>query len=145
MRRLAIVSILLLTAGCSSEESLRAPGPTPLRGTQHMEDYLPSASAWKLWYRDDPVQFWNFDQDGTFTAWTEGESELGLEGLFPDQINSETTRLTGKWRATTTRLQLSEIIGTEGEAVEPFTLDLRWIDGKLRIEIGGHHYMRQME
>ena len=109
-----------------------------------MEDYLASARTWKLWYEDDPVQFWKFDQDGTFTAWIDGESDLSFKSLFPAAIKYETTRLTGKWQATTTQLQLSKIDSSSGEGMKPFTLDLKWVDGKLRIEIGGHHYMRQM-
>ena len=52
--------------------------------------------------------------------------------------------MTGKWEANATQLQLSEVITASGEAVQSFALDLRWVDGKLRIEIGGHHYMRRM-
>jgi hypothetical protein len=110
-----------------------------------MTAYLAGAKQWKLWYVDEPVQFWQFGRNGTFAVWIEGESDSGLESLFSEEIPSGARRLTGRWQATTTNLKLSEIVTSSGEAVEPLTLDLKWVDGKLRIEIGGHHYMRRMK
>jgi len=109
-----------------------------------MEEYLARPTAWELWYEDDPVQFWEFNQDALFSVWIEGDSEKDLNSLFGVSIPAGATRLTGKWEATTTQLQLSEVITASGETVQSFALDLKWVDGKLRIEIGGHHYMRQM-
>ena len=109
-----------------------------------MEEYLADAPAWKLWYEDDPVQYWEFKQDGSFSVWIEGDSQKDLNSLFIAPIPAGATRLTGKWQATTTQLQLGEVTTASGETVKSFPLDLKWVDGKLRIEIGGHHYMRQM-
>ncbi len=109
-----------------------------------MEEYLAGAKQWKLWYEDDPVQFWKFDPDGTFSVWIEGESDSDLQTLFAGGISPGAKKLTGKWQATTSQLQLSEVTTPSDEALEPLTLDLKWVDGKLRIEIGGHHYMREM-
>ena len=139
---LAISSLLTAgLTGCAKSP----PGPVPLRGPQHMEEYLAGAAAWKLWYEDDPVQFWEFKQDGSFSVWIEGDSKQDLNSLLGAPIPAGATRLTGKWEATTTQLKLSEVITASGETVKFFSLDLKWMDGKLRIEIGGHHYIREMQ
>ena len=141
MQRLAIVFLVVLSAGCAYESTV---GPVPLRDAQHMADYLAGAKAWELWNQEKPAQFWEFEQDGIFTVWIEGKSDSDLSNLFPGRIPSGVRKLTGKWQATTMQLQLSDVNMSSGEALEPFTLNLKWVDGKLRIEIGGHHYMRQM-
>jgi hypothetical protein len=144
MQRWTVITLLLLAAGCSQADPIPAPGPVSLRGDEHMTAYLAGAKQWKMWYVDEPEQFWKFEPDGTFAAWIEGDSDSDLPSLFSPDIPAGATKLTGTWQATTTQLQLSEIVTSSGDAVEPLTLDLKWVDGKLRIEIGGHHYMRRM-
>jgi hypothetical protein len=140
----ALVLVLLSTSTGCKPEPLRTVGPTPLRDEQHMREYLASAAAWQLWYDDEHSQFWQFKRDGTFSTWSDGESDSDLATLFPDQLPAGVMRVTGKWQATAEALQLSDLTTPTGQVIEPFTLPLKWIDGKLRIEIGGHHYMRQM-
>ena len=112
------------------------PGPVPLEGQWHMADYLSGPKRWK-----GPV-FWRFNEDGTFVTWIEGPLDKDLDSLISIPIPPGETHLTGHWRATTTELQLSNVTTEAGKAIEPFVLDLGWVDGKLHIDIGGFRYSR---
>ena len=143
--RVAAACLLPLVVGCSDAEPVFTTGPIPVQGAGQMKRFLTGARQWRLSDDDQPVQLWQFDRNGTFSAWIECESDEDLRRLFSAGIPADAKKLTGKWRVTTTELQLRNIVTFSGEAVEPFTLELTWVDGKLRIEIGGHHYMRVVQ
>ena len=141
MRYIALSTVLLSFASCADQTPV---GPIPLRDAKHMQGFLSEAKAWVLWHGRVKAQFWDFRQDGTFAARVDEEAVSDLSQLFPGNIPVGTKRLAGKWRATATQLQLSDVVTGDGESIDSFALPLTWVDGKLRIEIGDHHYMRQI-
>lgn len=106
-----------LSSSCGSEphSTPPPPGPVTLSGEAHMREFLSDARFTAL--RDDP-DWWTFHSDGTYEAhWDGGE-------------------IAGTWIATTDTLTIT-LRGDEDR-----TLPLRWLDGKLNIEIDGKQYRR---
>lgn len=137
----AVLSMLVMVLGCSQGEPTFTTGAVQLRGAGQMKRYMMAAKQWRL-SEDLPVeQLWQFDRGGKFSAWIEGESKQDLSSLFPE-IPTGAQKISGKWRVTTSELQLRNVIASNTERIGPLTLALHWVDGKLRIEIGGHHYIR---
>ena len=111
--KLASLLLLFPVAACSS--GARPPGPTPLESADQMTGFLSGARFQRV---GDPGQYWSFDADGTFEAVVAGE------------------RSSGEWSAGMDRLRLTALAdgGPDRE------LPLRWLDGKLNIEIDGLQY-----
>ena len=135
------VPVFALMVGCPkpAQEPSPPPGPDPLRSDGHMQWFLTSADAWGL--EDGSAQYWQFTGDGHFLAWIEGPSQRDLQSLFSRTIPKGTRRLEGQWEATMTELSLRNTKTSSGQAVPDVSLPLRWVDGKLYLEIGGYRYV----
>lgn len=123
-----------------------SPGPVELRDLAHFEDYLAGHFTWQSWQDADSFQqYWKFTEDGEFSAWIENLKGDGLAHLYPEVFPAGTVRVKGKWSLSADgdfyQLHLSEITEQSGNAIRDAKLDLRWVDGKLRVEIGGVHFM----
>ncbi len=129
---LAVVLVLALGAGCAAvdrsvaapdEVVIRAPGPVALESDEHMESFLAGGTFRSIPGRKDA---WAFGEDRTF------------EARYGDDV------WTGRWRATGAHLHLTELriapAGAAPVAVSDRTLPLRWLDGKLNIEIDGRQF-----
>ena len=121
-----LICLLFLAVGCSKPEaqaSATSPGPVELDSSGQMHEFLASSRFSSV---PDRADWWDFDADGSF------EAQLGEE------------RVTGKWNATTSRLELTEVrVAKDGN--DPIEAPdrshaLRWLDGKLNIEIDERQY-----
>lgn len=105
-----------------------APGPRPLRDAAHMTSFLADAS-WRS-VRMTPQLVWRFEADGTFELPGAGACAAVHSGLGCD-------RVAGVWAATEDVLSLSELRTADGAELPGSALSLKWLDGKLNLEIGG--------
>ena len=145
MRIPAILFVAMMLGGCDRGVPMPgpAPGPVPLRDAAHMRQYLAGAS----WTRrsDGEHEHWSFDSDGSCKAWVLPGSSMtlaeftGLPGLPVDA-----TLLTASWTVTEDMLTLTRIRTEHGTDVPDGTIPLHWVDGKLRIGIGPHRFMRRL-
>ena len=117
---LVLVAALSALASCSTRRT-PAPGPVPLASSQQMQGFLSSGRLRRVGPAEERERhWWDFHRDGTFTA------------------QSDDGELAGRWTASMTELRLT---GLGGETQDR-TLPLRWLDGKLSIEIDGAQYRR---
>jgi hypothetical protein len=113
-----------------------APGPSKLTGPFGMQSFLACNCTWR------GVTNWKFNKDNTFAVWIEGPLDRDLDKITSIPIPAGETRLTGRWEATKTELTLTDVTTGSGKPVEPFVLDLEWVDGKVLIDIAGFRYSK---
>jgi hypothetical protein len=141
MRGPALLLTTLLLAGC--DRAVPAPGPVPLRDATQMRGYLASPQVWTLRGVDGVDQFWSFNVDGTCKAWILPDGPMTLaEVTGLDTVPADATLFTATWTATEGVLTLEQIRTDTGATVPDATLQLDWVDGKLRIGIGGRRYWK---
>ena len=151
--------ILLFAGGLSSgcnQQSLdlvierQDAGASPLQGLDHLKEYLSNGDEGASWYwnhREDGKTtaqvFWNFQSNGKFTAWLErtADGSKTPDDLFSSttglNVEKGTTRVSGKWIATLKNLELTQLASEKNVSVPDQQVDLRWLDGKIRIDING--------
>lgn len=140
-------AILLLNIGCEVAQSppkpgLLEPGPESLRNDTQMESFLLHCPSWIPEHlgEDEPAHHWAFSENGTFVLCVDNSAGSDLQQVFPAAISQSAQEIRGRWECTMTTLTLTEVRTASGKQVEPFSLPLEWMDGKLYIEIGGIRY-----
>ncbi|MCA8941999.1 MAG: hypothetical protein KDB80_05505 [Planctomycetes bacterium] len=119
-----LLAVLLLVPSCAQpsggQRAIR-PGPVELTSDAQMCGFLAAGRLSKVGPSDERARDWfEFQADGSFTAMADGDA------------------LAGRWIATETELRLADL----STGVEDRTLPLRWLDGKINVEIDGVQYRR---
>lgn len=131
-------------------------GAVKLRDLAHLESYLCNERrGGESWSRKARVKsettaelIWNFQPNGTFHLWLDryDSKESPPDDFFSQTTGlnpeSESSALQGKYKVTLKELKLTNIRTSSGMKLKDHVVPIQWIDGKLRIGINGHHFMR---
>ena len=131
-----VLPLLMLFGACNPGGEV---GGVELEGVDHMRGYLVRPDKWEHERRGDGQTLsWSFTIEGAFEVWADGSDDLeqwiGI-GLPPGVM-----RARGRWTADTETLSLTDIVSGSAPRIVKASLPLAWVDGKLRIEIGGRRF-----